>query len=156
MAGYGDDGGFADWAAVAGHTFPDADMESARQRGSDYIDAVYGSRFTGTPTGGIDQERAWPRTGAWAFGASLASNLIPKRVINAAYQAALMEMVKPGALTVITDPTKRVKRQKIDTIEREFFEPGETGSSSAPVSSVIEGLLAPLLVSEAGIGVCVV
>lgn len=42
---------------------------------------------------------------------------------------------------------KRVKRQKVDPIAREFFEPEEgDGASAAPVSSIIEGLLAPLLV----------
>jgi hypothetical protein len=34
--------------------------------GSDYIDAIYGNQLTGTPTG-VDQERAWLRTGASAF-----------------------------------------------------------------------------------------
>ncbi|WP_318012473.1 hypothetical protein [Mesorhizobium sp. BR1-1-9] len=46
------------------------------------------------------------------------------------------------------DPVKRVKRQKVDTIEREFFEPGHDGNifaPNAPVSSLIEGVLAPLL-----------
>lgn len=157
MAGYGDDGGFAAWAAAAGHTVPAGSVPAARQRGSAYIDAVYGERFTGTPTGGVDQERAWPRTGASAFGQALASDLTPQRVVNASYEAALIELRSPGSLTIVTDPAKRVKRQKVDTIEREFFEPGEGTGSAAPVSSVIEGLLAPLLVAEpAGIGIWVV
>lgn len=157
MAGYGTDEGFSAWATAAGHTVPAGSVQSARQRGSAYIDAVYGHRFTGAPTDGVDQERAWPRTGGSAYGSALASDLIPARVIEASYEAALIELRAPGSLTIVTDPAKRVKRQKVDTIEREFFEPGEGAGSGAPVSSVIEGLLAPLLVPEAaGIGIWVV
>lgn len=147
MAGYGTDAGFNAWAAAAGYAVPSGDIPSARQRGSSYIDAVYGDRFTGTPTAGIDQVRAWPRTGATAYGSALAVDLIPVRVVDASYEAALIELRAPGSLTVVTDPAKRVKRQKVDTIEREFFEPGDTGSF-APTSSIIEGLLAPLLIPE--------
>ncbi|WP_318012501.1 DnaT-like ssDNA-binding protein [Mesorhizobium sp. BR1-1-13] len=44
------------------------------------------ARFSGQPTGGINQERAWPRTGATAYGSALASDLIPQRVIDASYE----------------------------------------------------------------------
>lgn len=146
MAGYGTDSGFTAWANAAGHTVPAGSIEAARQRGSSYIDALYGARFTGSPTGGIQQELAWPRTGATAFGQALATDLIPTRVEKASYEAALIELANPGSLTIVSNPTKRVKRQKVDTIEREFFEQDAAGAIvDAPVSSVIEGLLAPLL-----------
>lgn len=158
MAGYGDDAGFTAYATAAGYTVPAGTIAAARQRGSAYIDAVYGDRFTGSPTGGIDQERAWPRTGATAFCSALASDLIPLRVVNASYEAAYLELQRPGSLAVIVDPSKRVKRQKIDTIEREFFEPGDGagGASAAPVSSLIDGLLAPLLGPVSGPAILVV
>ena len=156
MAGYGSDDGFTAYVTAAGYEIPVGSIPAARQRGSAYIDALYGDRFTGVPTGGIDQERSWPRTGASAFGTVLASDLIPKRVEHAAYEAALLELQAPGSQTIITDPAKRVKRQKVDTIEREFFEPSDV-ASTAPTSSVIEGLLGPLLVPDApGIGIWVV
>lgn len=148
MAGYGNDDAMKAYWTAAGYTFAnDAPFAALRQRGSAYVDAVYGLRFTGQPTGGIDQERAWPRTGATAYGSTLASNLVPVRVVNASYEAAYIELKSPGSLSVVVDPSKRVKRQKVDTIEREFFEPGEAsgGAAGAPVSSVIEGTLAPLL-----------
>ncbi len=154
MAGYGSDEAFEAWATAAGHELPDGQLSAARQRGSTYIDALYGDRFTGAPTAGVDQDRAWPRTGASAYGSALASDLVPARVVNASYEAALIELRAPGSLTIVTDPAKRVKRQKVDTIEREFFEPGDIDGGGAPVSSVIEGLLAPLLAVEApGIGI---
>ncbi|TPN90206.1 DnaT-like ssDNA-binding protein, partial [Mesorhizobium sp. B1-1-5] len=86
MGGYGDDAGFAAYAAAAGYTVPAGTISAARQRGSAYIDGTYGMRFPGQPTGGIGQEREWPRTGATAFGAALASDLIPQRVIDASYE----------------------------------------------------------------------
>lgn len=148
MPGYGTNEGFTAYATAAGYTVPAGDIGAARQRGSAYIDGAYGARFTGIPTGGIDQERAWPRTSASAFGSALASDIVPLRVINASYEAAYIELKQPGSLSVVTDPAKRVKRQKVDTIEREFFEPGKTTNifaPDAPISTVIEGLLAPLI-----------
>ncbi|TPN26621.1 hypothetical protein FKO01_25445 [Mesorhizobium sp. B2-3-3] len=154
MAGYGDDAGFTAYAAAAGYTVPAGSIPGARQRGSIYIDGTYGLRFPGQPTGGVEQERAWPRTGASVYGAALASDLVPQRVIDASYEAAYLELKKPGSLSVSFDPAKKVKRQKVEGIEREFFEAGaSTGifASNAPVSSLIEGLLAPLIGPAVGL-----
>jgi len=159
MAGYGTNEDFTAYAGDAGQTVPSDGIAAARQRGSAYVDALYGSRFSGAPTGGVQQERAWPRTGAVAFGQALDPDLIPLRVEQASYEAAMIEARKPGSLAVVVDPSKRVKRQKVEGIEREFFDPGEglDGSSIGPVSSVIDGLLAPLLIPEpANIGLWVV
>ncbi|MER8532111.1 hypothetical protein NKH61_05205 [Mesorhizobium sp. M1005] len=148
MAGYGDDAGFTAYAAAAGYTVPAGTIAAARQRGSAYIDGTYGSRFPGQPTGGIAQEREWPRTGATAYGSALASDLIPQRVIDASYEAAYLELLKPGSLSISFDPSRKVKRQKVEGIEREFFEPSDSGNifaPDAPVSTIIEGLLAPLI-----------
>ncbi|MGX5827371.1 DnaT-like ssDNA-binding protein [Mesorhizobium sp. 43Arga] len=148
MAGYGDDEGFTAYAAAAGYTVPAGSIPGARQRGSIYIDGTYGARFPGQPTGGVEQERAWPRTGATVYGATLASDLVPQRVIDASYEAAYLELKKPGSLSVSFDPARKVKRQKVEGIEREFFEPGDSGNifaPDAPVATIIEGLLAPLI-----------
>lgn len=149
MAGYGTDPGFTDWLAANGYSLPTGAPTAAvlRQRGSVYIDATYGYRFPGTPTGGLNQERAWPRTGATIYGPTLATDLIPNRVIEASYMAAYIEATNPGSLSVITDPSKRVKRQKVDSIEREFFEAGggSVFAPDTPVSSLVEGILGPLI-----------
>lgn len=149
MAGYGTDDGLKAYWDAAGYTYAsDAPFAALRQRGSTYIDATYGERFPGTPTEGVDQERAWPRTGATVYGSSLAPDNIPSRVVNASYEAAYIELTNPGALSVSFDPAKRVKRQKVDTIEREFFEPSDNGNvfaPNSPVSSLIDGILAPLI-----------
>lgn len=149
MAGYGDDPGLTTWLAENGYSLPDGAPAAAvlRQRGSVYIDGTYGYRFPGSPTGGLAQDRAWPRTGATIYGAAIATDLIPQRVIDASYMAAYLDATKPGSLAVVTDPAKRVKRQKVDTIEREFFEPGggSVFAPDTPVSTIIEGMLAPLI-----------
>ncbi len=148
MAGYGSDDAFEAWAEAAGHTVPPGSVPAARQRGSEYIDATYGERFTGMPTGGIDQDRAWPRTGATAFGQALASNFTPKRVEHAAYEAALIELRDPGSLSAIVSGTSLVKREKVEgAVEVEYAVSDKTDVAAAaqPVVTIIEGLLAPLL-----------
>ncbi|TWG90325.1 hypothetical protein L598_000700000820 [Mesorhizobium sp. J18] len=153
MAGYGDDAGFETWLTENGYTLPDDAPSPAvlRQRGSAYIDATYGPRFVGTPTD-PEQEREWPRTGAYIFGSALASDMVPDRVVKASYRAAYIAATNPAALSVVIDPARRVKRQKVDTIEREFFDGGEAtgGAVTASLSSDIEGLLAPLLMPVGG------
>lgn len=148
MAGYGDNSAFNAWLIENGFTLP-ADAPSPavlRERGSAYIDGTYGLRFVGTPTDPT-QEREWPRTGASIFGTELATSVIPDRVVKASYRAAYIAATNPSALSAVVDPNRMVKRQKVDTIEREFFEPGAgaDGLLTASVSSDIEGLLAPLL-----------
>lgn len=161
MAGYGDDSAFAAWMTENGYSLPVGAPTAVvlRQRGSTYIDGMYGERFPGKPTGGIEQERAWPRTGATIYGTALADSVIPQRVVDASYMAAYLEATSPGSLAVITDPAKRVKRQKVDTIEREFFDHGDLapGTIAGPVASIVDGLLAPLLEpAPVGIGIWVV
>jgi len=71
MAGYGTDVDLKSYWDEAGYTYAsDAPFGALRQRGSTYIDATYGERFPGEPTGGIDQERAWPRSGATVYGSA--------------------------------------------------------------------------------------
>ncbi len=125
MAGYGTDTGFTEWLAANGYAMPAGAPTPAvlRERGSVYIDATYGARFKGVPTGGSEQERAWPRTGATVYGSTLATSLVPNAVINASYMAALVEASNPGSLSSgPSNGTGVVRRQKVDTIEREFFE----------------------------------
>lgn len=156
MAGYGTDEAFATWLTANGYELPVDALDPAvlRQRGSAYIDGRYGYRFSGEPAGGISQERAWPRSGAEdMYGNSISSSLIPSQVIEASYYAAWFEAGAPGSLATITNANAMVKRQKVDTIEREFFDPSKDPYALlGPTSSLIEGLLAPLLGLPMGTG----
>jgi hypothetical protein len=143
--------------AANGYTLPVGAPAPAvlRQRGSAYIDATYGARFKGVPTGGPDQDRAWPRTGATVFGTMLATSVVPLTVINASYLAAWVEGQKAGSLSGgASNGTGVVKRQKVEGIEREFFEAkqqeGELYDPLAPSGSTkiipdIDNALKPYL-----------
>lgn len=151
MAGYGDDTAFAAWLAGNGYTLPEGTPTPAilRQRGSNYIDGLYGSRFSGVPTGGYAQERDWPRTGAKAYKAVVPDDVIPVQVENASYEAAWHEANNPGALAVATSASAAVKREKIDVIETEYFAgSGDAVADATVVLSSVEGLLAPFLISD--------
>lgn len=146
MAGYGTDQGFTDWLTMNGHVLPENAPAPAilRQRGSQYIDGLYGSRFSGVPTGGFVQVDAWPRTGAQAYGQPIPNDMTPVAVEHAAYAAAHHEANFPGSLTVAVSQAGAVKRKKIGTIEKEFFEgSGDAVADGTLKLSAVEGLLAP-------------
>ncbi len=87
---------------------PNGDVTSARARGSIYIDGLYGRRFPGVPTGGASQDDEWPRTDATDYyGNALDPNTVPARVVNAAYEATLLELAKPDSLTATLTPDQR-------------------------------------------------
>ena len=145
MAGYGSDADFLVWISENGLTIPATPTPAVlRERGSAYLDAMYGRCFRGVPTGGFDQERAWPRTGAQVNGQFVPDDLIPRVVVTSSYRAAVVEATSPGSLETMTDPSRRIKRQKVEfAVEREFFEGGADGMSKAPSLSTIDGLLYP-------------
>lgn len=151
MAGYGDDAGFSDWLTANGYTLPDGAPAPAvlRERGSAYLDGTYGPRFSGTPTGGFAQERAWPRTGAYAYGTAIGDDVIPDAVVKASYAAAWQEASSPGSLSVSGSAATQIKRERVEgAVEIEYqASSGEWSASSlTPVLTAVEGLLAPFLV----------
>ncbi|KFI27742.1 hypothetical protein CN97_00765 [Haematobacter massiliensis] len=148
MAAYGTDEGFSEWLVAYGYTLPvGADEAVLRQRGTAYIDAVYGPRFVGQPAS-WDQELAWPRVGAVTiYGQAIPSDVIPQSVINASYRAAVAEALEPGSLSYATSAKGRRKREKVEgAVEVEYFEnTSETVAGQGPLFLDIEGLLAPFL-----------
>ena len=151
MAGYGDDTGFAAWLAENGYALPvDAPSPAVlRNRGSQYIDAVYGSRFSGR-VADFDQERAWPRTGAVANGAAIPADTVPKAVIFASYFAAMEEANNPGSLQVTGSSASMVKREKVGPLEVEYQGAASDGTASGitPLISIVDGMLAPFLCDD--------
>lgn len=149
MAGYGDDASAAAYWAAAGYTVPSGTVAAARQIGSVYLDGAYELFFPGVPTGGAEQDRSWPRTGASdRYGNAIDPNTVPTRVINASYEAAFIELTNPGSLSIVGSNSGRVKRERVEgAVEVEYV--GASGSSVATdnrvVSTLIEGMLAPLL-----------
>ena len=163
MAGYGTDEGLTAYLTDNGLTLPEGSPTPAalRQRGSNYLDATYGHRLTcSRPTGGIDQERAWPRTGHLVNCQPIPSDAIPQAWVRASYRAAWLEAITPGWGSATINPSQRVKRQKVDVIEREFFEGAgaEAGEGGiAPIDAEIDGMVALFLCPDmAGLGIAVV
>lgn len=102
MAGYGTDEGFELWLEENGYTLPASAPTPAvlRNRGAGYTDGVYRARFSGLPTGGFDQERARPRTAAYAY----CQPIVPDAAIKASYAGAYAGAVTPGSLSLVYTP----------------------------------------------------
>ncbi|MEM1371474.1 MAG: DnaT-like ssDNA-binding protein, partial [Pseudomonadota bacterium] len=103
--------------------------------------------WPGVPVSGT-QDLQWPRSSATdVYGNQIASESVPQAVINATYEAAIYETNNTGSLNraLVTDAV--VKRQKVDVIEREFFEPdrGNPAQATRPHIPAITTLLAPYL-----------
>ena len=151
MAGYGTDAAFQAWLTENGYTLPPATPLPAilRQRASQYIDGLYEARFFGDRTDPLNQERAWPRTGAVVQKVAVPPEVIPQAIEKAAYAAALFEGQNPGKLSISASKGGAVKRKKVDVIEKEFFEGSGDAVADATVRlSSVEGLLAPFLRPE--------
>lgn len=150
MAGYGDDTAFADWLTDNGFSLPVGAPTPAalRQRGSVHVDA---HDFPGVPTGGFAQERAWPRTGAEAYGETIPADTIPSAIVQASYAAGYFEAVNSGALTTNSslDPQVKRKKERVEGVveeETEYFAAtGATDETGAVVVPMVEALLKPFL-----------
>lgn len=149
MAGYGDDTAFAAWLTANGYTLPVGAPAPAilRQRGSAYVDGLYGSRARGVPTGGYAQERAWPRIGATAYASAIPDDAIPAAWIEASYHAGLYEAENPGGLAVVVTGAGAIKMEQVGSLKTEYFEGSADAIGNAtPMLSAVEGLLGPFLI----------
>jgi hypothetical protein len=158
MAGYGSDNDLSAWLAGIGYSLPEGSPEPAilRQRASDYIDGLYESRFIGTRTDPLEQERAWPRTGAVVQGVDVPTDSIPGTIERASYAAALYEAQNPGGLAVAVSAAAAVKREKVGPLEVEYVSgSGDVVADATVRLTAVEGLLAPFLRPEsvAGLGI---
>lgn len=151
MAGYGTDSGFTAWLADNGYALPvDAPAPAVlRNRGSQYIDAVYGSRFLGSVVDPA-QERQWPREGAIVNGKLMPSDAVPAAVVNASYFAAYQEATNPGSLSAVGSASSAVTREKVGQIEVQYANAQNDGTavSITPLISIVDGMLAPFLKDE--------
>lgn len=148
MAGYGDDTKYAAWLTLNGYTLPSGlTAPVQRQRGSAYVDArIVALGVSGYPTGGYLQERAFPRTGATAYGADLPSDAIPVAIETASYFAAYQEGLEPNSLSVAVTASAAIKREKVGPIETEYRDSGSGALFDAiPLLSAVEALLAPFV-----------
>lgn len=134
------------WTGVA--SSPADAKEAALLRASVWLDGTYGARFTGTRTDGRDQSRAWPRSGATdGEGLAIASDEVPDEVLQATYEAAMRELTTPGSMSPDYTPAQGVKSETVGPISVTYR---DGSGSQLPVSTTIDNILAPLLVSRGG------
>lgn len=126
----------------------DQQRTAALVRASAWIDGEYGARFPGTKTGGRSQQLAWPRTDAAdTDGSEIEEDEVPFEIENGTYEAALRELAAPGSLSPDFVATERVLREKVGDLEVQYADASDPGASK-PVVSIIDGILAGLLVAK--------
>lgn len=150
MAAYGTREGFEQYAAEHGYIIPEgatgAQIAAAMLRGSLVIDR-YEAKFSGARTGGYDQERAWPRTGAvTCYGQAIPADDTPRPIIEASYEASFLELITPGSLSPVVAGNAVTRREKVGELEVEYAVSSSSSSAdvvaaATPVVTVIEGLL---------------
>lgn len=151
---YHEERGNAAWATGS---VTDEQREAALLRSSEALDGIYGPRFPGKKAE-RSQDRAWPRVGAvdHCSDEAIPETETPAEVENAAYALALAELTSPGSSTPTLTLGKSVKRQKVGSIEREFFSPQEgvaiTIKSLRPVLTAVEDALRCLLTPDTSKG----
>lgn len=144
MAGYGTDQGLTGYLTGLGLSLPDGALSPSvlRQIGSDYVDGAYEARLPcSRRAGGFAQDRVWPREGHKVNGQDVPNDLIPDVWVNASYRAAYLHATSPGWATGGRDPNRITKREKVDTIEREFFAAGEGATSNAAAGFNVDPLI---------------
>lgn len=157
MPAYGDDVGLQALAAARGVTLPSdqSGRDSLRAQATLFVDGlgyrivndVPVNRFPGKPTVATQLE-AWPRTGATdAYGNEIASGDVPTAVIQATYEAALIEVGTAGVLNAVTRNDQRLIREKYDVVEFQYSDPGAGGksdsiSAATPVIPAVMTLMA--------------
>ncbi|OCI95606.1 hypothetical protein A6U86_15685 [Rhizobium sp. AC27/96] len=140
---------FVERANAAWAMASDGDRLAALVRGSQAVDSLYESRFTGRRTGGYDQALSWPRSEAMTVnGEAIANDALPLALTYASYEAAALELSEPGSLTPVIIAARTVKREKVGPLETEYAvvdTSDDMVAAARPVLTKLDGLLYPLL-----------
>ena len=155
MAAYGSDVEFAAYLAGLGLVLPVGAPAPVilREIGSGYIDAAYEWKLACSQrAGGFAQELAWPRSNHTVNGEVVPDDFVPPAWVNASYRAAYLQAAQPGWATTGADATRQTRREKVDSIEREFFASNEAAGSGVasgmPSDSIINGMVQMWLCSN--------
>lgn len=123
----------------------DTALEKALIRGTAYIEGAYSYRWPGYRVTQM-QGLSWPRYEAWdTDGYALVG--IPKSVKYACFEAALIELVEPGALTEALEHGGMITREKVGNLETGY-------ASGAPVGivyPVLKNCLASIVRDSGGV-----
>jgi hypothetical protein len=141
------------YATSRGLTFPiagaDATLaEQALRRATVWLDAAYRGRFSGYRKNRRAQALEWPRTGA--LDALCPPNpidpdAVPIEIVQATIEAAVREKAAPGSLSPDVTPGKIISEVAVEVaVSVKYATPGGV-QDQRPVSTVIDGILSPLL-----------
>jgi len=123
--------------------------EEALIRATAAIDAMYGGRFPGYKVSGRDQSLEWPRQAAYDDEDNLiAADEVPIEIKQAVYEAAVRELAVPGSMMPDLERGGGIRSLRAGSVAIEY-------SDTATVTttySLINGILAPLLVTGSGGG----
>lgn len=131
--------GNEDWAAET-----TAKRASALVRSCDYLERAFGRLWKGARCS-EKQRLAFPRYGI----EELACTEIPRRLIEAQCEAALLELREPGILSEDASEGGNLSELKEGEVTKRF----NAGASSARRYSALAGILAPYLKNLARLGI---
>jgi hypothetical protein len=132
---------------------PADDDEAAIRRASTWLSNAW--TWKGTRTHGRDQGQAFPRDDLTdGEGEDVGNDEVPIEIQQACAIAAAYERANPGGLSPAVTMTDRIKREKIDVLETEYFAAPQTAAASRPeltqVMDLIGGFLKATSSSLAG------
>jgi hypothetical protein len=146
---YGTQSGFSEYCAARGYSVAgDAEIEKALLVASEFIDGRYTGPFVHTTrkTGERDQIREWPRQGVVdRYGYAVASDAVPREVVNATYEAAYRHLT---GTTLVADYTKsEYRRVAVDgAVSLEYAD--VNASDIQAQFKIIDMILAPLIEAQ--------
>jgi hypothetical protein len=151
---YGDADGFKSYwndrgqqAAIV--AFDDSEINPALLIASGYLDAAFLSQFMGLKTGGRNQIREWPRIGVQdIYGYAIPSDVPPREVINATYEATFRQLQTPGVFFKDYTPSKYRSVSVSGAVSVVYA----IGSSAYDVQTQMPALAAILLPILTGMG----
>lgn len=134
-----------DYSAMA-----DVELEQALRRGTAWLDGTYGARFIGKAST-FDQSLEWPRQDAVYRGEALPSDEIPRKVKNAASEAAWREATEPNSLSPDYVPAEGVKQEQVGPLSVTYKDGTGGVSDVLPMVTAVDGLLRGLMASRASV-----
>lgn len=119
---------------------------AALVRASSYIDGRYRDRFSGRKANGRSQALEWPRLNAAdCAGEAIADDEVPGEVVHAAYEAALIELGRPGFFSRAYTPSEQKVLTEVKGIRWTVVGGGTGRDGMRPVATAVDGLLSGVL-----------
>ena len=130
-------------------TGTDTVKEQAIRRASTYLSNSFA--WQGYPKNGRAQAMAWPRYDVIdRYGYGVASDSVPKEIVNACAEIALRELVAPGSMNPDVTPSETVKRAKAGPAEIEFANFRTDAEASRPILLIVRDMVGDLLDNGSG------